>query len=179
MTKRFYPAVLERGPKNTFGAWFPDFPDCVAAGPSQDDAIKRAESALAHTIDRLAERESPLPSATPIENIVIPKGCKFIAFFVVGVEPPDPSERVNIYLSKSLIARIDEHAADLGMSRSSYFGLAANMLLSQKGKHAIFFSAAMLGQLPEPHSRAAQIGAWRGEASAKPAVVKEGKKRKA
>ena len=38
MKKRLYPAVLERGPKATFGAWFPDFPGCVAAGKSQEQA---------------------------------------------------------------------------------------------------------------------------------------------
>ena len=32
MKRRLYPAVLERGPKGTFGAWFPDFPGCIAGG---------------------------------------------------------------------------------------------------------------------------------------------------
>ena len=40
------------------------------------------------------------------------KGCDFVAFFAVGVEPPDPSERVNIYLPKSLIARADKRATE-------------------------------------------------------------------
>ena len=43
MKRRLYPAVLERGPKGTFGAWFPDFLGCVAAGRSQEDTIERAE----------------------------------------------------------------------------------------------------------------------------------------
>lgn len=47
----------------------------------------------------------------------------------VGVEPPDPSERVNGYLPKSLIARADKRAAELGMSRSSFFGLAVSSML--------------------------------------------------
>jgi hypothetical protein len=40
----------------------------------------------------------------------------------VGVDPPDPSERVNVYLPKSLIGRIDRSAAERGMSRSSFSG---------------------------------------------------------
>jgi predicted RNase H-like HicB family nuclease len=124
MARRFYPAVLERGAKKTFGVWFPDFPDCVAAGTSQEQAIEKAESALAQAIDVLVERERPLPEPTAIERIAIPKSCPFVAFFVVGVEPPDPSDRVNIYLPKSVIARADRRAAELGMSRSSFFGLA-------------------------------------------------------
>lgn len=129
MKRRLYPAVLERGPKGTFGAWFPDFPGCVAGGRSQEEAIERAEKALGQAVDRLAEHERPFPEPTRIERIVLPKGCDLAAYFIVGVDPPDPSERVNVYLPKSLIGRVDRRAAELGMSRSSFFGLAATTAL--------------------------------------------------
>jgi predicted RNase H-like HicB family nuclease len=133
MAKRFYPAVLEKGPKGTFGAWFPDFPDCVAAGRSQEEAIEKAESVLARAVAALFEQEAALPESTSFEAITLPKGCRFVAFFAVGVEPPDPSERVNIYLPKSLIARADKRAAELGMSRSSFFGLAISAMIGRLG----------------------------------------------
>jgi predicted RNase H-like HicB family nuclease len=122
--QRFYPAILERGAKQTFGVWFPDFPRSVAAGTSQEQAMARGQEALARAVESLAEQEHPLPEPTPFEKIAIPKDCDFVTFFAVGVEPPNPSERVNIYLSKSLIVRADRRAAELGMSRSSFFGYA-------------------------------------------------------
>ncbi|MGH6877167.1 MAG: type II toxin-antitoxin system HicB family antitoxin [Rhizomicrobium sp.] len=128
--QRFYPAVLERGDRQAYGVWFPDFPRCVAAGTSQEQAIAGAQEALARAVELLAEQERPLPEPTPFEKIAIPKNCEFVTFFTVGVEPPDPSERVNIYLSKSLIARADRRAAELGMSRSSFFGYAVSNVLS-------------------------------------------------
>jgi predicted RNase H-like HicB family nuclease len=131
MKRRLYPAVLERGPKGTFGAWFPDFPGCVAAGKSQQETIEKAENALARAVDAMAEHEGSLPQPTAIELIVLPKGCDLVAYFIVGVEPPDPSERVNVYLPKSLIGRIDRRAAELGMTRSSFFGLAAVTALTE------------------------------------------------
>jgi predicted RNase H-like HicB family nuclease len=131
MKRRLYPAVLERGPKATFGAWFPDFPGCVAGGKSQEETIEKAENTLAQTVDALFEKGRPLPEPTPIEQIALPKGCEFVAYFIVGVDPPDPSERVNVYLPKSLIGRVDKRAAELGMSRSSYFGLAVTIVLDQ------------------------------------------------
>ena len=130
MKRRLYPAVLERGPKATFAAWFPDFPGCVAGGKSQEEAIERAENALGQAVDGLAEHDKALPVATPIERIVLPRGCDLVAYFIVGVDPPDPSERVNVYLPKSLIGRVDRRAAELGMSRSSFFGLAATTALN-------------------------------------------------
>src|ERR1700709_1511476 len=130
MQRRLYPAVLERGPKGTFGAWFPDFPGCVAGGRSQQDTIAKAGIKLARAVDVLAGHDRRLPQPTPIEAIVLPKGCEFVAYFIVGVDPPDPSERVNVYLPKSLLRQVDRRAADLGMSRSSFFGLAATPALS-------------------------------------------------
>lgn len=127
MAKLFYPAVLEKGAKGAFGVWFPDFPDCVAAGRSQEDVIEKAELELARAVVGLAERQQPLPEPTPFERIERPS--RFVAFFVVGVEPPNPSERVNIYLPKNLLARADQAAAQLGMSRSSFFGLAISALV--------------------------------------------------
>ena len=129
MKRRLYPAVLERGSRNALGAWFPDFPGCVAGGRSQEEAIERAERALAQAVDGWAEQGRPLPEPTPIEQIVLPKGSDVVAYFIVGVDPPDPSERVNVYLPKSLITRIDRRAAELGMSRSSFFGVAATAAL--------------------------------------------------
>jgi predicted RNase H-like HicB family nuclease len=129
VAKRFYPAVLERGPKGSFAIWFPDFPGCVAGGKTQEDALARSEIALAKAVDALAEADHPLPQPTAFEAVSIPKGSKPIAYFAVSVEPPNPSERVNIYLPKNLIARADKRAEELGMSRSSFFGLAISSLI--------------------------------------------------
>jgi len=92
--------------------------------------MARGQEALARAVESLAEQERPLPEPTPFEKIAIPKDCDFVTFFAVGVEPPNPSERVNIYLSKSLIARADRRAAELGMSRSSFFGYAVASALT-------------------------------------------------
>jgi predicted RNase H-like HicB family nuclease len=154
MKKRLYPAALERGPKGTFGAWFPDFPGCVAGGKSQEETIEKAENALEQAVVTLAEQGKPLPQPTPIDRIVLPKGCDLLAYFIVGVDPPDPSERVNVYLPKSLIGRVDRRAAELGMSRSSFFGLAVTTALG--GSPGLF----RMG-LPEPRAKVQKTGRLR------------------
>jgi predicted RNase H-like HicB family nuclease len=151
MKKRLYPAVLERGRKGAFGAWFPDFPGCVAAGKSQEETIEKAEDKLAQAVDVLFEQGRPLPVSTPIERIVLPKGCDLLAYFVVGV---------NVYLPKSLIGRIDRRAAELGMSRSSFFGLAASTALTY-----FPFPAMVRPGLAEPRSKVHKTGSLRTEKS--------------
>ena len=127
MSARHYPAVLERATKKTFAVWLPDFPDCVAAETSQEQAIEKAQNRLAQLVESMAEHDVELPPATALD--AIPKPKDFIAFVMVKVEPPNPSERVNVYLPKNLIARADKRAAELGMSRSSFFGFALNVVL--------------------------------------------------
>ena len=129
MNKRWYPAVLERGDGGVFAVWFPDFPGCVAAGKNQEEAAAKAEEALARALESAAEVGSPLPAPTPFDAIAVPKEADVVAFLSLGAAPPDPSERVNIYLPKSLISRADELAVRWGMSRSSLFGLAMSRLV--------------------------------------------------
>lgn len=160
MTKKFYPAVLERGPKGAFAIWFPDFSGCVAGGATQNDALAKSELALAKVVDALAEADQPLPKPTPFEKISLPKGCRPIAYFAVAVEPPNPSERVNIYLPKNLIAQADKKAEELGMSRSSFFGLAVTSLIgrSQAITSLIGRSYADITSLTMPRSKIRTTG---------------------
>lgn len=153
MKRRLYPAVLERGPKGTFGAWFPDFPGCVAGGRTYEETVVKAEHTLAQAVDTLAEQGKPLPEPTAIEQIVLPKGSDLVAYFIVGVTPPDPSERVNVYLPRSLIERIDRRAAELGMTRSSFFGLAATNAL-----RGALLPGGFQASLAEPRSKARTTG---------------------
>ena len=130
MPQRFYPAVLERGDHGAVGVWFPDFPGCVTAARTQEEAMARASDALEEAMRGCAEREERLPEPTPLQQIEKPPASDIIGIVAVGATPPDPSERVNVYLPKSLIERIDRLAADLGMNRSSFFGMAASQMLT-------------------------------------------------
>ncbi len=92
--------------------------------------MAKARDALASGFQDLAERDQALPAPTAFDAIKLPPKCDFVAFVAVGAMPPDPSERVNVYLPKSLIARIDQAAAVMGMSRSSFFGFALTRQLA-------------------------------------------------
>ncbi|MEI9992209.1 MAG: type II toxin-antitoxin system HicB family antitoxin [Rhizomicrobium sp.] len=127
MASRLYPAVLEKAEKKTFAVWLPDFPDCVAAGRTQEEAVEKAQVRLSDIVDGLAEQDREMPEPTAMDAIAKPKN--FLAFVMISVAPPDPSERVNVYLPKRLIAKVDARAADLGMSRSSFFGFVLSVML--------------------------------------------------
>src|SRR5262249_32314369 len=127
-------------------------------GRTHEETIEKAEHALAKAVDALVEQGGPFPEPTPIERIVLPKGSDFVAYFIVGVTPPDPSERVNVYLPRSLIERIDRHAAEHGMTRSSFSGLAATYAL----RGALLPIPTIIA---EPRSKARATGELREGAS--------------
>ena len=45
--KLHYPAVIDKVPDSDFGVAFPNFPGCVSAGSTLDDAVLGAHEALA------------------------------------------------------------------------------------------------------------------------------------
>lgn len=128
----FYPAVLERGEGEAYAIWFPDFPGVVAGASSQDEAMAKAEALLAEAAEELALGGRTLPVPSDFDGFDIPEDCDLVVRFAVRVTPPDLSERVNVYLPKSLIERIDAQAAVMGMSRSSYFGWALSQTVGAR-----------------------------------------------
>jgi predicted RNase H-like HicB family nuclease len=129
MSAIFYPAVMERGGGDTFAVWFPDWPGVVAGGLSQSEAMNKAERALALAAEEMAERGVSMPTPSDWEAFEVPSDCDLVVRFATKLTPPDVSERVNVYLPKSLIEQVDRSAAAWGMSRSSFFGLAVRQLV--------------------------------------------------
>lgn len=134
MTQRFYPAVMERGDGEVIAVWFPDFPGCVAAATEQQAAVAKAQEALASAVQASAERDEIVPAPSDFQDVEVPDSADFIALIAIPVTLPNPSERVNVYLPKALIERMDRRATDMGMSRSSLVGYAVSTLLDGPGQ---------------------------------------------
>ena len=47
MRKLYYPALVDKDEDSDFGVSFPDFPGCVSAGESVEEAVLGAQEALA------------------------------------------------------------------------------------------------------------------------------------
>jgi predicted RNase H-like HicB family nuclease len=129
MSAILYPAVLERGEGESFAIWLPDWPDVVVANRSQAEAVARAERALSIAAEGKVERGEPMPKPSDWNAFDLPADCNLVVRLAIKVTPPDKSERVNVYLPKSLIEQVDKVAAEWGMSRSSLFGLAVKQLV--------------------------------------------------
>jgi predicted RNase H-like HicB family nuclease len=126
-----YIAYLHKDRGSDYGVSFPDFPGCITAGRTLDEASRMAEEALALHIRGMMEDGDPVPEPSRLEDIAKDAVRQGAIAFMVKVEAPDATVRVNITARESQIAKIDELAEAAGMTRSGYMVRAS--IAGQRG----------------------------------------------
>lgn len=133
MITRRYPVVIERGMDDAgtvgYGIFFPDFPGCVSAGESIDDALTGAEEALTAHVALMVKDGDPLPLPSPLDTIPHDPEVDEVLRTLVRVDIPARWVRVNISLEETLLARIDAAARDMGVTRSNFLAVAARRVV--------------------------------------------------
>ena len=119
-----YIAYLHKDRKSDFGVSFPDFPGCVTAGKTLEEARRMAAEALALHIQGMAEDGETIPEPSTIDDVANDPAMKGAVAFLVSVGL-EKTVRVNISARESQIEAIDHRAAEAGMTRSSYMVQAA------------------------------------------------------
>jgi predicted RNase H-like HicB family nuclease len=117
-----YIAVVHKDRKSDFGVSFPDFPGCITAGSTIDEAKDMAHEALSLHIKGMIEDGENIPAPSKLEDVMDdPAYSDSAAILVVSVTKTKPrSVRVNITLPEDTLRKIDKAAQKKGMSRSSY-----------------------------------------------------------
>lgn len=128
MTKQFYPAVLEKEPDSVYGVTFPDFPGCVSAGDTAEEALVNAHEALAGHVALMVQDGDLLPLPTAVEDVAADPGVTMIAVSVVGVTIPGRAKRINVTLDEALLEEIDTVAKN----RSRFLADAARAELARR-----------------------------------------------
>jgi predicted RNase H-like HicB family nuclease len=148
MSKRTYIAMFETDAEGGYGITFPDLPGCVSYGDTLEQAARNAEEALSLHLEGMAEDGVALPEPSSI-GAVFDIALRDVVWTAVTVEAPDASERVNIYMPKSLLERVDRYAAENGLNRSAAMAMAASRLVERAPSAK---EAAILGALYPSYS---------------------------
>jgi len=133
-----YIAVVHKDAKSDFGVSFPDFPGCITAGSSIDEAKDMAHDALSLHIKGMTEDGENIPAPSKLEDIMDnPDYLDAAAILIVSVSESKPrSVRVNITVPEDMLRKIDTIAKKRGMSRSSFLVHAAqNAITSNRDGH--------------------------------------------
>jgi predicted RNase H-like HicB family nuclease len=135
-----YIAIVHKEAKSDFGVSFPDFPGCVTAGQTVDEAKDSAQEALSLHINGMVEDGDQLPSPSKLEDIMADEdSAEAVAYLVVSVPDTKPrTVRVNITVPEMTLKQIDAAAKKRGMSRSSFLvHLAQNAIHSDHSQPSV------------------------------------------
>ena len=115
-----YIAYLHKDKNSDYGVSFPDFPGCITAGSTLEEARRMAVEALAFHIEGMRQDGEQIPEASTLDDLRQDPAMKGAVAFLVEVNPPEKTVRVNITARESQIAEIDRRARGVGLTRSSY-----------------------------------------------------------
>lgn len=113
-------AYLHKEKKSDFGVSFPDFPGCVTAGRTLEEAHRLASEALRMHIEGMLEDGETIPEPSTLDRLAEDRAIKKAIAFLVNVDVKDRVERFNITARKSQMDEIDRLARKRGMTRSAY-----------------------------------------------------------
>ncbi len=93
-----YIAVVPKDAKSDFGVSFPDFPGCITAGSSIDEAKDMAHDALSLHMKGLLEDGENIPAPSKLEDVMDdPDYSDGIAILIVTISEAKPrAVRVNL-----------------------------------------------------------------------------------
>jgi len=115
-----YIAYLHKDKNSDFGVSFPDFPGCITAGKTLEEARELAVEALTLHMAGMIEDGEVLPEPSTLDQLVHDPAMKGAVAFLVSAEAPEKTVRVNITARESQIEAIDRLARKQGMTRSAY-----------------------------------------------------------
>lgn len=128
-----YIALIHKDPESDYGVSFPDFPGCVTAGISIDEARELASEALSMHIRGMLEDGDKIPEPSSFEAVIEdPDYSGAIAFIVIQAQVEDKAKRINITIPEQKLRFIDIAAKNRHMTRSAFLVYAAEEII----KHA-------------------------------------------
>jgi predicted RNase H-like HicB family nuclease len=129
---RTYIALIHKDPSSEFGVSFPDFPGCISAGATLDEARFNAEEALAFHVEGMGEDGEAIPEPSSLDAIMAdPDNRDGVAVLIPLREQATRTVRVNITLPEATLAEIDRYAEAHGFTRSGFLAQAAKRAMEE------------------------------------------------
>lgn len=116
-----YIAYLHKDRDSDFGVSFPDFPGCVTAGRTLEEARRLAAEALVLHIEGMKAEGEEIPEPSSLDDLRDDRdGAGALVFLIIPQSSSEKTVRINITARQSQLAEIDRLANKEGMTRSAY-----------------------------------------------------------
>jgi len=127
---RYYVALIHKEAKSDFGISFPDFPGCISAGSTLQEAFAMGAEALAGHVEEMIEAGQKIPEPSSMDKVMAKRENRDgVAVMVPEPAISDRPERVNVMLPRRLLRRIDAASKN----RSRFLAEAAEEKLKRVG----------------------------------------------
>ncbi len=124
-----YVALLRKVVASSYSVDFPDFPGCVTAGLTLEEARQMAVEALTFHMEGMTEDGTSFPAPSSLDQVMSdPDNREAVAFLVDTVGRPTDPVRINVRLPGDLLAGIDRQSDD----RSRFLTEAARAKLRMR-----------------------------------------------
>ena len=120
-----YFGLIRKENSSDYGVDFPDFPGCITAGKTLDEARAMAAEALNAHIELMLEDSEKLPVPTSLEKIMAIAENRDAVGILVDVNLPSSVRRINITIREEALSEIDQYAKNHGYTRSDFLTRAA------------------------------------------------------
>ena len=116
-----YIAYLHKDRDSDFGVSFPDFPGCITAGKTLEEAHRMAAEALTLHIAGMVEDGDAIPEPSTLDALAEDPAREGAVAFLVHVEPEtERTVRINITAREKQVEEIDKLANEAGLTRSAF-----------------------------------------------------------
>jgi predicted RNase H-like HicB family nuclease len=102
-----YVALLRKQTDSDYGVDFPDFPGCITAGESLEDARRMAVEAIQLHIAGMIEDGEAIPEPSRLDEIMSDPQHRDAVAVLIDVAIRRPAIRVNVSLPPDLLEAID------------------------------------------------------------------------
>lgn len=126
-----YIALIHKDADSDFGVSFPDFPGCITAGSTLDEARAMAEEALAFHVEGMLEDGEAIPEPSSLTDIMADTQNRDGVAVLVALKAEPKTVRVNITLPDDTLREIDRYASEHGFTRSGLLAAAARKAIRE------------------------------------------------
>jgi predicted RNase H-like HicB family nuclease len=131
---RQYIALIHKDADSDYGVSFPDFPGCISAGQSLDEARNLAAEALAFHVAGMIEDGEVIAEPSSLEAVMADNDNRDGVAILVPLETQSKTVRVNISVPSEILDLIDRHAEANGFTRSGFIVSAARRVMGEAGR---------------------------------------------
>lgn len=120
-----YVAFIHKDEDSCYGVSFPDFPGCISAGNTYDEAWSDAIEALRVHVELMRDDGDEIPAPSALEAVMADPDLSdhragavlaMVPLFAIAGRP----KRVNVSIDADVLDAIDDLAAHAGQTRSGF-----------------------------------------------------------